>query len=98
MCKQLDIARASYYKWLNREIPKQEKENIELAELIREYDDRFCHILGYRRMTAWINHFNGTSYNKNRIHRIMKKLGIHCQPIESVQPCWVILQKPIRFT
>lgn len=77
MCKQLDIARASYYKWLNREIPKQEKENMELAELIREYDDRFCHILGYRRMTAWINHFNGTHYNKNRIHRIMKKLGVH---------------------
>ena len=50
---------------------------MELAELIREYDDRFCHILGYRRMTVWINHFNGTHYNKNRIHRIMKKLGIH---------------------
>jgi len=31
----------------NRKIPKQEKENIELAELIGEYNDRFCHILGY---------------------------------------------------
>lgn len=77
LCKQLGIARASYYKWLNRNIPEQEKENIKLAELIREYDDRFGHILGYRRMTAWINHFNGTNYSKNRIHRIMKKLGIH---------------------
>jgi transposase InsO family protein len=77
MCKQLGIARASYYKWLNRNIPEQEKDNIKLAELIREYDDRFRHILGYRRMAAWINHFNGTNYSKNRIHRIMKKLGIH---------------------
>lgn len=77
MCKQLDISHASYYKWLHRSVPEQEKENIRLAELIQEYDDRFCHILGYRRMTAWINHFNHTHYSKNRIHRIMKKLGIH---------------------
>ena len=28
-------------------------------------------------MTSWINHFNHTGYSKNRVHRIMKKLGIH---------------------
>jgi transposase InsO family protein len=77
MCKQLEISRASYYKWLHREIPEQESENQRLAELIMEYDERFGHILGYRRMTAWINHFNRTSYSKNRVHRIMKKLNIH---------------------
>ena len=77
MCKQLEISRAAYYKWLHREIPEQEKENIKLAELIKEYDERFNHILGYRRMTSWINHFNHTNYSKNRVHRIMKKLDIH---------------------
>ena len=77
MCKQLEISRAAYYKWLHREIPEQELENIKLAELIMEYDERFNHILGYRRMTSWINHFNHTGYSKNRVHRIMKKLGIH---------------------
>ena len=77
MCKQLEVSRAAYYKWLHREIPKQEQENIELAELIKECDERFNHILGYRRMTSWINHFNHTNYNKKRVHRIMKKLGIH---------------------
>jgi transposase InsO family protein len=77
MCKQLEISRASYYKWLHREIPEQESENQHLAELIMEYDERFGHILGYRRMTAWINHFNHTGYSKNRVHRIMKKLNIH---------------------
>ncbi len=76
MCKQLEISRAAYYKWLNREIPAQEKENIKLAELIKEYDERFNHILGYRRMTSWINHFNHTNYSLNRVHRIMKNLGI----------------------
>ena len=77
MCKQLEISRAAYYKWTHREIPEQETENIKLANLIKEYDERFGHILGYRRMTSWINHFNHTSYGKNRVHRIMKKLGIH---------------------
>ena len=79
MCKQLAISRAAYYKWLHREIPEQELENIKLANLIKEYDERFNHILGYRRMTSWINHFNHTNYGKNRIHRIMKKLGIHLE-------------------
>jgi len=76
MCRQLNISRAAYYKWLNWSIPEQEAENIKLAGLIKEYDERFGHILGYRRMTGWINHFNHTSYSKNRVHRIMKKLGI----------------------
>ena len=77
MCKQLSVSRAAYYKWLHREIPIQEQENIELANLIKEYDERFNHILGYRRMTTWINHFNHTNYSKKRVHRIMKKLNIH---------------------
>lgn len=77
MCKQLEVSRAAYYKWLNRETPEQEIENIKLAELIKEYAERFKHILGYRRMTSWINHFNHTNYSRKRVHRIMKKLNIH---------------------
>ena len=77
MCKHLEISRAAYYKWSHREVPDAEHENIKLAELIKEYDERFNHILGYRRMTSWINHFNHTKYSKNRVHRIMKKLGIY---------------------
>lgn len=77
MCKQLGISRAAYYKWQHREIPLQEKKNIELANLIKEYDEKFKHILGYRRMTYWINHFNHTNYSKKRVYRIMKKLNIY---------------------
>jgi transposase InsO family protein len=77
MCRQFGISKAAYYKWLHRSVPQAEQENILLAELIREYDEQYNHILGYRRMTAWLNHFNGTSYSKNRIHRIMKAIGIH---------------------
>lgn len=77
MCTQLKVSRAAYYKWLRREIPEQEVENMKLAEIIKEYDERFNHILGYRRMASWINHFNHTKYSPKRVHRIMKKLGIH---------------------
>ena len=77
MCKHLGVTRAAYYKWLKRDIPEAERENEIIAQLIREYDDRFNHILGYRRMTGWINRLNGTNYSRNRIHRIMEKLNIH---------------------
>ena len=77
MCKQLGITRAAYYKWLHRDIPEAEQENILISQLIREYDDRFNHILGYRRMTLYINRLNNKQYGKNRIHRIMKVLNIH---------------------
>ncbi len=77
MCGKLDISRASYYKWLNRKVPQTEQENETIAVLIREYDERFGHILGYRRMTLWINRLNSTNYSRNRIHRIMQKLNVH---------------------
>lgn len=77
MCAQLAMTRAAYYKWLNRETPAAEKENEVIAQLIQEYDDRFHHLLGYRRMAGWINRLNRTHYSRNRIHRIMKELGIH---------------------
>ena len=79
MRKQLEISRAAYYKRLHRDVPDAELENIRIAEFIKEHDERFHHILGYRRMTSWINHFNHTTYSKNRVHRIMKKLGIHSE-------------------
>lgn len=77
MCRQLGISKAAYYKWLHRTVPQSEQKNLLLAELIREYDEQYNHILGYRRMASWINRLNGTHYSKNRIHRIMKAIDIH---------------------
>ena len=77
MCDILEISRASYYKWQHREQPELEIENERIAALIVEYDECFGHILGYRRMTLWINRINDTKYSKNRIHRIMQAMGIH---------------------
>lgn len=77
MCRQLGVSKAAYYKWLHRAVPQTEQENLLLAELIQEYDEQYNHILGYRRMTLWINRLNGTHFSKNRVHRIMKALNIH---------------------
>jgi len=77
MCRTLGISKAAYYKWLHRTMPQKEQENLLLAELIQEYDEQYNHILGYRRMTAWINRLNGIHVSKNRIHRIMKVIDVH---------------------
>lgn len=77
MCHRLGISKAAYYKWLHRETPQAEQENLLLAELVREYDEQYNHILGYRRMAAWINRLNGTHFSKNRVHRIMQTVGVH---------------------
>ena len=76
LCKILEIPRSSYYKWVNREIPKKELQDNELAQIITEYNESYNGILGYRRMTLYINHFNQTSYSPKYIHRLMKALRI----------------------
>jgi len=76
LCEILLIERSSYYKWVNRIETDEEKLNHELSQLILEYHDEFKGILGYRRMTLWINKRNQTNYNKKRIRRLMKMMNI----------------------
>jgi putative transposase len=76
LCEILLIERSSYYKWLNRKETDEEKLNHELSQIIIEYHDEFKGILGYRRMTLWINKRNQSTYNKKRIRRLMKMMGI----------------------
>ncbi len=76
MCKVLEIARSSYYKRINRKMTAAELENHQLVNLILDYDERFGHILGYRRMTQWINTLNHFNYNHKRIYRLMRLLNI----------------------
>ena len=72
LCKVLEIPRSSYYKWLNRNIPNKELQDTTLATLIAEYQATYDGILGYRRMTMFINRLNQTSYSVKYIHRLMK--------------------------
>ncbi len=76
MCEILDLNRSSYYKWLNREETEKERLNQELCQIILEYHDKFKGILGYRRMTLWVNRLNQRQYNVKRIRRLMGLIGI----------------------
>ena len=76
MCKKLEISRASYYKWLHRPIPDKEEEDARIAKRIQKIHDTYHGILGYRRMTHWINRQDPQGYGLKRIHRIMHILGI----------------------
>lgn len=76
VCRQSGISKAAYYKWMHRIALETERENLLLAELIQEYEQQYNHILGYRRMTLWVNRLNATQFSKNRVHRIMKAIGV----------------------
>jgi len=76
LCKVLNVSRSSYYKYKNRIKPKKEKQDELLCSLIREYHSTFDGILGYRRMTMFINKLNHTSFSTGYIHRLMKFLKV----------------------
>lgn len=75
LCNFYKIPRSSYYKWLKIK-PKLNKENEEIKVQILNYHKLFKGILGYRRMTLWINMINNKNYNLKRIRRLMRELGV----------------------
>lgn len=76
MCEILDISRSGYYKYKNRVKPEKEIHDELLCSLITEYHSTFDGILGYRRMTMFINKLNHKSFSEGYIHRLMNYLGI----------------------
>ena len=92
MCRKLEISRAAYYKWLNRDIPVKELEDMKIAGKIEERHERYGGILGYRRMTIFLNREEGTDYKPKRIRRIMRITGIHSS-IRRVRNCCTVSNK-----
>lgn len=92
MCKKLGISRQAYYKWMNRDIPEKELEDIKISEKIKEVHERYGGIFGYRRMTIFLNRQEGKNYKRKRIHRIMKITGIHSS-IRRVRNCCTVSNK-----
>lgn len=70
------MSRSGYYKWLNHEKTPSEEENEELLKTIKELHQLHNGIFGYRRMTTFVNRELETNYNKKRIRRLMRILGI----------------------
>jgi transposase InsO family protein len=76
ICEVLNISRSGYYKNKNRIKSDKEKQDEMLCSLINEYHSTFDGILGYRRMTMFINKLNHKSFSDGYIHRLMNFLGI----------------------
>ena len=76
LCQLLKVSRSGYYKWHNHIETVSETENKKLMKKIKEFHRNYNGILGYRRMTNFINRQLSANYNKKRIRRLMKILGI----------------------
>lgn len=76
MCDILEVSRTAYYKWQHREVTNEEFENMILAQVILHYYDHYNGVIGYRRMTGYINKDNHCNYNKKRIRRLMRQLSL----------------------
>lgn len=92
MCKKLYITRSAYYKWLNRETPEKELKDIKLGKIVNEYNEKYGGILGYRRMTMFINRNENKDYKYKRVRRIMKVLDISSS-IRRVRKCCTVSNK-----
>jgi transposase InsO family protein len=77
VCAVLGIAPSAYYKNKKRVKPPKEKQDECLCSLINGYHATYDGILGYRRMTMFINHYNHTNFCKRYIHRLMTYMKIH---------------------
>ena len=76
MFEILDVKRANYYKWLKHSKSERDLKNEELADLVKKYDEKFNHTLGYRMMTDRINRDENKNYNDKQVYKVMKILGI----------------------
>jgi putative transposase len=76
LCNEFGISRSAYYKHEVRIPPQKETQDELLCSLINEYHATFDGILGYRRMTLFINRLNQTTYCEGYIHRLMKQMKI----------------------
>ena len=75
LCKQGEVSRAAYYKWLNRKDSPNDKPNKIIAEKVdaihAEHPD-----MGYRRLRDTLEHDENIDVNEKRVLRICRKKKI----------------------
>lgn len=79
ICDILGVSRSAYYKHTNRKKPEKEKQDELLCTLINEYHATFDGILGYRRMTMFINKLNHKEFSEGYIYRLMRFLNVEAR-------------------
>ncbi len=75
LCKLGNVSRAAYYKWLHREIPTNEIENMRIADEIEKIQADFPD-KGYRRIRDDLERYHGVKVNDKRVLRICRKKNI----------------------
>jgi transposase InsO family protein len=74
-CETLGVSRSGYYG--KKSTKKQSCSALNRELIVRLKKLRVKHpFWGYRRMTAWLNHREGYSINRKRIHRLMRENGL----------------------
>ena len=75
LCGVAGIARSSYYKWLNREVPEAERFNNIVAEIVEQIYDESPD-KGYRRIRDDLARNHNIHVSDKRVLRICRFLGI----------------------
>ena len=73
LCKFFEVSRSGYYDFVNR--MDQPEHDTELAERIRECQNRTDNTYGYRRVWKWLMD-RKIKRNPKTVLRIMKKYGL----------------------
>ena len=73
MCKFFEVSRSGYYDFLKRKDKPEQDE--QLAERIRECQDKTDKTYGYRRVWRWLNDRN-ICKNPKTVLKVMKKYGL----------------------
>jgi putative transposase len=82
LCRVLKVSRRSgYYDWKYRLPSKRDRENVRLAEKIRQIHERSRRIYGYLRVHAELRRALGVRCSrKKRVARLMRQAGLRgCQ-------------------
>jgi putative transposase len=83
-CEYVDHSRSGYYKWLERKDEESKKPGPKkgvyidewMVQRIREVREEMAPIqVGYRRITAILNHKKGITVNKKKVQRINQIMG-----------------------
>lgn len=93
LCAVAGIARSSYYKWLSRTVPENEKSNVEIAERIMEIYSSSPD-MGHRRINDVLYRDYGYSISDGRALRICRYLGIKSTIKYERNSCTVNAENP----
>ncbi|NMV56539.1 transposase, partial [Lactobacillus reuteri] len=76
LCKQAQVARAGYYRWLTYGLTSKQRVDQQLMEVLKHLYDKEKGKMGYRRLTMEINRRYHHHYNHKRIRRLLVQMGL----------------------